>query len=217
MTHKITSLIVLFIWAEIQIFGQEKQKKNFPQAGLIIGLNMASFSRPNDKFMLLPNKAPAYKWQAGFSIDIFNTKKMGAKYEFVFTNKGGKEAFEDFLSSKLNSKVNLSYVQANLYPLIFKPIGNRNFNPFVSIGGYYAYLVSNKYLLSVNSLDFTKDELASKNTLKQDYGLAWNIGFDIKKFTLEYRTELGLPYVLNQKTTLSTIKNLNHSFVLTIR
>jgi hypothetical protein len=74
-----------------------------------------------------------------------------------------------------------------------------------------------KYKLRINNLPATDDVQSSKNTLKTDYGVAVAVGFYLKAMSLEYRVEAGLPMILDQQYTLSTIKNKTHAIVLIIR
>jgi Outer membrane protein beta-barrel domain len=214
---KATNLLFCACLCAISAFSQDKIKKNNPAGGLLVGVNMIEFYNANDALLTLPFKKPTLQWQAGIAADVVNTKKYSLKYELKYINKGANETFADNLSTTIDSKAHLSYAQLNFFPIIYKPLGNPNFNPYIALGGYYAYLVKAKYQLSVNNLPFTTDEVALKNTIKQDYGLDLSIGLYLKSISLEYRLEAGLPYVLDQQQTFSSIKNKSHSIVLIIR
>lgn len=194
-----------------------KTKKSTANAGIFFGANMVQFYRTNSEALKLPFKQPVWQWQVGLGVDIIDTKKYGLRYELLYNNKGASESFSDGLSTKIASQASLSYVQCNLFPVIYKPLGNRKFNPYIALGGYYAYLVSSKYTTQVNTTPSFTDSMASTITLKQDYGVDVAIGVYLKKISLEYRIEAGLLTILNQQKTLSTIKNKTHSIILSFR
>ncbi len=216
---KTLAVAICTVLFSMNIQGQDslKTEKNRASGGILLGGNMVQFYRANSDIFKFPFKKPVWQWQAGLSVDVINAKKYGLRWELLYNNKGANETFSDGLSTKIESQVNLSYIQFNLFPIIYKPLGNRKFNPFVALGGYYSYLVKSKYSSKINSTSPFIDNIATKNTLKQDYGVDLSVGFYFKKVSLEYRIEAGLPKILNQQETLSSIKNKTHSIIFTIR
>ena len=211
------SICIALISTNLQ--GQDSLKTGRSKAtgGILFGANMVQFYRANNDIFKFPFKKPVWQWQVGVSVDAINTRRYGLRWELLYNNKGANETFSDKISTTIDSKVNLSYLQFNLFPIIYKPLGNRKFNPFLALGGYYSYLVKSKYSSQVNATTPFIDDVASKNTLKQDYGVDLSLGFYFKKVSLEYRIEAGLPKILNQLETLSSIKNKTHSIIFTVR
>jgi hypothetical protein len=137
MAYKALSCWLLAMGFSTTLWAQEpaKQKKNNPNAGLLFGGNMVQFYRQNSELTTFPSKNPLFQWQVGISADAVNTPKYSLRWELLYTNKGAKEIFKDNFSTTLESQARLSYIQANFFPVVYKPLGNRNFNPFIALGG----------------------------------------------------------------------------------
>lgn len=208
--------LVLFA-ANVQAQDSPKIKKNEPIAGILFGGNMVQFYRANSEVFKFPQQNPLWQWQVGISVDAIHTRWYALRWELVYNNKGAREVFKDDFGTSINSKAHLSYAQINFIPLIIKPLGHKTFNPYLAVGGYYSYLIKSKYEVQINGLGAVPDDIAVTNTLKQDYGINVSLGLYIKKISLEYRVEAGIPQILDQQKTLSSIRNKTHSIILIIR
>ncbi len=203
-------LLIINLIISINLFGQKN-------AGVFFGANMPQFYRANNEIVRFPFIKPKYSWQAGIFMDIVDTKKYSLKLELAYNNKGAKEKFSDDLNNTLESEADLTYGQINLFPIVYKPLGAKKISPFISIGGYYSYLINARYKTKVKNTTYFIDETAKSNTLKEDYGVNLALGLNYKKISLEYRIEAGIPKILNQSETLSTIKNKTHSIIITFK
>ena len=198
-------------------FGQDepvsKQKQWTERAGILVAGTMSQLYHTQDQMVRLPPKNPVWNWQAGLAIELFNSKRFAARVDLLFANKGGKELFSGN-GIDIQSEVNLSYGQLSLFPIIVKPFGQKVLNPYVALGGYAAHLIKANYSLESTNLPRITDQQAIQNTVKIDYGPVGSFGIDFKVGALEYRYEVGIPYILDQKLTSSHIRNQSQSIVL---
>jgi hypothetical protein len=151
--------------------------------GIKGGLNLTS---------LYVDNVSSEHMKAGFNAGVFAklpvTKGFSIQPELLYSVKGAKDTYSNFLQGDGEYRFNLGYMELPVLAVInLAP----NFN--LHLGGYAAYLVS------ANVKDVNNDgtiegatDLNADNFNRWDFGLVGGLGFDIQNFTLGARYNYGL-------------------------
>ena len=127
-------------------------------------------------------------FNAGFFAKLPVTKGFSIQPELLYSSKGAKETYNNFLEGKGEYRFNLNYIELPVLAVINVA---KNFN--VHVGPYISYLaaVNIKDLNDDGTIDEIK-ELNAENFNRIDYGVAGGLGIDISNFTLGARYSYGL-------------------------
>lgn len=130
--------------------------------------------------------------RVGFNIGVFSkipiSKGVSLQTELLYTTKGSKLNYNNFILGSGEYRFNLNYLEL---PVVAVFNVAKNFN--LHFGGYAAYL-TNTNITDAND-DGTIDEIASLNASdfnRWDAGLVGGLGFDISNFTIGARYNYGL-------------------------
>jgi len=130
--------------------------------------------------------------KAGFNAGVFAklpvTRGFSIQPELLYTVKGAKENYNNFVQGNGEYRFNLNYLELPLLAVVnLAP----NFN--IHAGGYAAYLVSAnvKDVDSKGTIQGTTS-LDAGNFQRWDFGLAGGAAFDIDHVTLGARYNYGL-------------------------
>jgi hypothetical protein len=130
--------------------------------------------------------------KVGFNAGIFAklavAKGFSIQPELLYTVKGAKENYNNFIQGSGEYRFNLNYVELPLLAVI--NLG-KNFN--IHAGGYAAYLVSaNIKDVDNNGTINGATDLNEDNFQRWDAGLVGGLGFDIQNFSIGARYNYGL-------------------------
>jgi len=127
-------------------------------------------------------------FNAGFFAKLPVTKGFSIQPELLYSSKGAKETYNNFLEGKGEYRFNLNYIELPVLAVINVA---KNFN--LQVGPYISYLaaVNIKDLNDDGTIDDIK-ELNAENFNRFDYGVAGGLGIDISNFTLGARYSYGL-------------------------
>jgi len=130
--------------------------------------------------------------KAGFNAGIFSklvvARRFSIQPELLYTIKGAKENYNNFIQGSGQYRFNLNYIELPLLAVI--NIG-KDFN--IHAGGYTAYLVS----ATIKNVDNNgtingATSLNEDNFQRWDAGLLGGLGFDIQNFSIGARYNYGL-------------------------
>jgi hypothetical protein len=141
---------------------------------------------------LYSSEATTDHMKTGFNAGVFAklpvTKGFSIQPEVLYSLKGAKESYDNFLQGSGEYRFNLGYVEVPVLAVVnLAP----NFN--LHLGGYAAYLV-NANVKNVNDNGDIQGatDLSTSDFNKWDFGLVGGLGFDIEHFTLGARYNYGL-------------------------
>jgi len=133
--------------------------------------------------------------KAGFNAGVFAklpvTRGFSIQPELLYSLKGAKEDYNNFVQGSGEYRFNLGYMELPLLAVVnIAP----NFN--IHAGGYAAYLV-NANIKNVNNQGSVvgATELSTGDFNRWDFGLAGGAGFDIQNFTIGARYNYGLSHI----------------------
>jgi hypothetical protein len=154
--------------------------------GIKGGLNLTS---------LYVDNVSSEHMKAGFDAGVYAklpvTKGFSIQPELLYTVKGAKDTYSNFIQGDGEYRFNLGYMELPVLAVInLAP----NFN--LHLGGYAAYLVSAnvKDVNNDGSIDGATD-LNTDNFKRWDFGLIGGLGFDIQNFTIGARYNYGLSQI----------------------
>lgn len=127
-------------------------------------------------------------FNAGFFAKLPVTRGFSIQPELLYTSKGAKEKYNNFIQGAGEYRFNLNYVELPVLAVINVA---KNFN--VHVGPYVSYLAA----VNIKNLheDHSQDEIAeldADNFNRFDYGLVGGLGVDISNFTIGARYNYGL-------------------------
>jgi hypothetical protein len=128
----------------------------------------------------------------GFNAGLFAklpiTKGFSIQPELLYTVKGAKDTYSNFIQGNGEYRYNLNYLELPVLAVVNLA---KNFN--LHAGGYAAYLVSAtvKDVRSDGTIVGAK-ELRADDFKRFDYGLVGGLGIDITNFTIGARYNYGL-------------------------
>lgn len=155
-----------------------------PKFGIKGGLNLTN---------LYVDDVSDENMKANFHVGFYGkmpiTKGVSIQPELLYTSKGAKEKYNNFLSGNGEYRFNLNYIEL---PLSFVFNIAPNFN--LHAGGYAAYLVD----VNIKNLDKNNGEITQIADLDEDdfhrfdAGVLAGLGIDIQNFTIGARYNYGL-------------------------
>src|SRR3954462_6939763 len=168
------------LFAQVQQTGAENSLS--PKFGIKGGLNLTNMyvQDVSDEHMKVG-------WNAGVFAKLPVTRGFSIQPELLYTNKGAKETYNNFIEGKGEYRFNLNYIELPVLAVINVA---KNFN--IHAGPYISYLaaVNIKDLKDNGTINNIKD-LDAENFNRVDYGVAGGLGIDISNFTLGARYSYG--------------------------
>lgn len=188
MRHKFALLFLLFsgvIFSSLHAQQQQTANESALSAkfGIKGGLNLTNLY--SDDF------ADSHL-KAGFNAGIFSkipvTPGFSIQPELLYSVKGSKSDYSNFVEGNGQYRFNLGYVELPILAVV-----NLTKNFSIHAGGYGAYL-TNANIKDVNNNGTINGitDLNANNFNRWDYGLAGGIGFDIQNFLIGARYNYGL-------------------------
>ena len=155
-----------------------------PKFGIKGGLNLTN---------LYVDDVSDENMKANFHVGFYGkmplTRGVSIQPELLYTSKGAKEKYNNFLSGNGEYRFNLNYIEL---PLSFVFNIAPNFN--LHAGGYAAYLVN----VNIKNLNKDNGEITEIANLDEDdfhrfdAGVLAGLGIDIQNFTIGARYNYGL-------------------------
>jgi hypothetical protein len=179
-------LSAAFLTAGNSLFAQEQQTSAenalSPKFGIKGGVNLTNMF-VND----VSDENMKVGFNGGFFAKLPVTRGFSIQPELLYTSKGAKETYNNFIEGKGEYRFNLNYIEL---PVLAVFNVAKNFN--VHVGPYVSYLAA----ANIKDLkdDGTMDqitELKADNFNRIDYGVAGGFGIDISNFTLGARYNYG--------------------------
>lgn len=179
-------LSAAFLTAGNGVFAQEQKTEAesslTPKFGIKGGLNLTNMYVKD-----VSDENMKVGWNAGVFAKLPVTQGFSIQPELLYTSKGAKETYNNFIEGKGEYRFNLNYVELPLLA-VFNVV--KNFN--IQVGPYASYLVS------ANIKDLKDDgtinnitDLKADNFNRFDWGVAGGFGIDISNFTLGARYNYG--------------------------
>jgi hypothetical protein len=184
-------LIASYLFATCQLLAQQQETSGesglTPKFGIKGGANFSNMytnSAGQDEHVKVGVNA-------GFFLKVPIAKAISIQPELLYSNKGAKETYDNFILGTGEYRFNLNYIEVPVL-LVF----NLTENFSLSAGGYAAYLISAsvKDLKSNGNVSGASD-LNADNFHRFDYGLVGGLSIDIQKITLGARYNYGLQNV----------------------
>jgi len=175
-----------FLSAGNSVFAQEQQtgaeNSLSPKFGIKGGVNLTNMY-VND----VSDENMKVGFNAGFFAKLPVTRGFSIQPELLYTSKGAKETYDNFILGEGEYRFNLNYIELPVLAVINLA---KNFN--VHVGPYVSYLVNAniKDLKNDGTINDIKD-LDAENFNRFDYGVAGGLGIDISNFTLGARYNYG--------------------------
>jgi hypothetical protein len=169
------------------VFAQEQKTASesslSPKFGIKGGLNLTNMYVKD-----VSDENMKVGWNAGFFAKLPVTRGFSIQPELLYTSKGAKETYNNFLQGKGEYRFNLNYIEL---PVLAVFNVAKNFN--LHAGPYVSYLadVNIKDLKNDGTINDIKD-LNAENFNRFDVGVAGGLGIDISNFTLGARYSYGL-------------------------
>ncbi len=185
-----SAFVIGFLFFSATVSAQEQQTSVEnglrPKFGIKGGLNLTN---------LYVDDVSKEHLKAGFNAGIFAkipvTRGFSIQPELLYSVKGAKENYNNFIQGSGEYRFNLGYVELPVLAVINIA---RNLN--IHAGGYAAYLTN----ANIKDVDNNGDiqgatDLDAGNFKRWDFGLAGGLGFDIENFTIGARYNYGLSHV----------------------
>lgn len=180
-------LVAIMLCSSVTVFAQEQQTTGesslTPKLGVKGGINLSN---------MFVDEISDENMKVGINLGVFAklplTRGFSIQPELLYSSKGAKETYNNFLEGEGEYRFNLNYVEL---PVLAVVNLGKNFN--IHAGPYIAYLAS------VNIKDMNDDgtideiaELDAENFNRFDYGLSGGLGVDISNFSIGARYNYGL-------------------------
>lgn len=171
-------------------FGQEQQTSVEPSLKTKFGIK-GGF----DLTSLYISDVSSEHMKPGFDVGVFSkiplTRGFSLQPELIYSLKGAKDTYNNFLQGSGEYRFNLGYMQVPLLAVVnILP----NFN--LQAGGYAAYLVgANVKNVDQNGNIESATELNTGDFNRWDFGLIGGAAFDIQNFTIGARYSYGLSQI----------------------
>jgi hypothetical protein len=178
-----TALLVIFSTVQAQQQQTSDESALHTKFGIKGGLNLTNLSSDNFSDNHL---------KAGFNVGVFSkipiTRGFSIQPELLYSLKGSKTDYNNFVDGTGEYRFNLGYVELPLLAVV-----NLTKNFSIHVGGYGAYL-TNANIKDVNSNGNIQNitDLNANDFNRWDFGLAGGLGFDIENFTIGARYNYGL-------------------------
>ena len=181
-------MLTLSVVGLVAIVSAQEQKTSAessisPKFGVKGGLNLSN---------LYVDEADDENLKLGLNLGLYAkiplVKGVSLQPELIYSSKGSKLTYNNFILGKGEYRFNLNYVEVPVLAVI-----NLVKNVNLQVGPYVSYLVSAnvKDMDEDGTIDNAKD-LKAENFNRFDYGLAGGLGIDVQNFTLGARYNYGL-------------------------
>lgn len=179
-------LSIAFLTTGTSLFAQEQQtpaeKSLSPKFGIKGGVNLTNMYVKD-----VSDENMKVGFNGGFFAKLPVTRGFSIQPELLYTSKGAKETYDNFILGEGEYRFNLNYIEL---PVLAVFNVAKNFN--VHVGPYVSYLAE----ANIKDLedDGTIDEIADLDTddfNRVDYGVAGGLGIDISNFTIGARYSYG--------------------------
>ena len=179
-------LSAAFLTAGKGVFAQEQKTSSesdlSPKFGIKAGVNLTNMYVQD-----VSDENMKVGFNAGFFAKLPVTRGFSIQPELLYTSKGAKETYDNFIEGKGEYRFNLNYIEL---PVLAVFNVAKNFN--LQVGPYISYLAE------ANIKDLKDDgtireitDLDAENFNRIDYGVAGGLGIDISNFTLGARYNYG--------------------------
>lgn len=192
----VSALLVIFSTVKAQEQQTSEESAMSTKFGIKGGLNLTN---------LHSNNFADNSLKAGFNAGIFSkipiTPGFSIQPELLYTVKGNKSDYNNFVEGSGAYRFNLGYVELPLLAVV-----NLAKNFSIHGGGYAAYL-TNADIKDVNNNGNINGitDLNVDNFNRWDFGLAGGVAFDIEHFTLGARYNYGLSDISKSGNFSSTV------------
>jgi hypothetical protein len=204
-------LLSAILLLSLSVIAQEQQTSEeptlHPKVGIKGGVNLSN---------LYVADVSTESMKVGFVGGLFGkfpvTRGFSIQPEFLYSVKGARENYNNFVEGGGEYRFNLGYLEL---PLLAVVNLSRNFN--IHAGGYGAYLINaNVKDVNSNGTITGATELNANDFHRWDYGLVGGIGFDIENFSLGARYNYGLATIgkSGQLSGLLTPSSKNAGFTI---
>ena len=183
-----TGVLAFVLCAGYQsVFAQEQEASDestlTPKFGIKGGFNFSNLYVDN-----VQDEHVKVGGNIGFYAKLPVTKGLSIQPELIYSNKGAKEDYSNFLQGSGTYRFNLHYVEV---PVLLVINLTKNFS--ISGGGYAAFLAG----ATVKDVDSdgtinNATELSTDDFNRFDYGLVGGVSVDIDHVTLGARYNYGL-------------------------
>jgi hypothetical protein len=206
--RKSAVLLSLVFGMVVVVSAQEQQtsaeKSLTPKFGIKGGLNLSN---------LYTDQADNNNLKTGLNLGFYAkiplTKGFSIQPELIYSGKGAKLTYNNFILGKGEYRFNLNYVEVPVLAVI-----NLASNLNIQAGGYVSYLAS------ANIKDLKNDgtiknitDLKADNFNRFDYGLVGGIGVDVMNFTIGARYNYGLQELGSSGIAGQLTKNSKNSVI----
>jgi len=169
-----------------------KSGKRLLKAGLSLNIGKSFFNYKD----LNINGKQVLGIQTGFYCYLPLAKKMVLQPQILFELGGSMDTLYKVSTQSITTPLNIMFPLITISDLI---------DCYVLIGGYYSYNFAGK--AGSKKIDFTN------NFKRDDYGINWGFGFDVKKIQLGFLAKYGLT---DQNLSTSRTKILNRGVYMTL-
>lgn len=202
-------LLTLSVFGFIAVVSAQEQKTASenslsPKFGVRGGVNLSN---------LYVDNADDENMKLGLNLGVYAkiplVKGLSIQPELIYSNKGSKLTYNNFILGKGEYRFNLNYVEIPVLAVI-----NVANNINLQAGGYASYLVSAnvKDMKDDGTIENAKD-LKADNFNRGDYGLVGGIGVDVQNFTIGARYNYGLKEIGNSGLSGQLTKNSKNSVI----
>jgi hypothetical protein len=179
-------LVAVFAGTSTFVVAQEQQTSSenslSPKFGIKGGVNLTNMYVKD-----VSDENMKVGFNAGFFAKLPVTRGFSIQPELLYTSKGAKETYNNFIEGKGEYRFNLNYIELPVLAVINVA---RNFN--VHVGPYVSYLAAaNIKDLKDNGTIQNVTDLKADNFNRIDYGVAGGLGIDISNFTIGARYNYG--------------------------
>jgi outer membrane protein with beta-barrel domain len=187
LIKKTLLLLTISIGSVLTLTAQEQRTGSeghiTPKFGIKAGLNLSNLYVDN-----VQDENIKLGLNVGLLAKIPFVRGLSIQPELLYTSKGAKLIYDNFLQGKGEYRFNLNYVELPVLAVINLA---KKFN--LHAGGYLAYLAS------ANIKDMNEDgtvtaikDFNADNFNRIDYGLIGGLGIDVENFTIGARYNYGL-------------------------
>lgn len=192
-----------------QAVAQEQQTTSesslAPKLGIKAGVNLSN---------MYVDEVSDENMKVGLNAGVFAklpvTRGFSIQPELLYSSKGAKETYHNFIMGEGEYRFNLNYVEL---PVLAVFNLAKNFN--LHVGPYVSYLAGvNIKDMKDNGTIHDVANLDAEDFNRFDYGLAGGLGIDISNFTLGARYNYGLREIgKSGNVTSDLLKNSKNSAV----
>lgn len=180
-------LLAIMLFSSVTVLGQEQQTAGestlTPKIGIKAGINLSN---------MFVNDVSDENMKIGLNGGLFAklpiTRGFSVQPELLWSSKGAKETYDNFLEGEGEYRFNLNYIEL---PVLAVFNVGRNFS--LHAGPYVAYLAQvNVKDMNDNGTVREIADLDQEDFHRIDYGLSGGLGVDLANFTFGARYSYGL-------------------------